>query len=38
MFYKTDPPKRGNFDSWYYFEIFTNQKSNSKKPPKVPKN
>ena len=27
-FYKTDPPKRGNFDSKYYFEIFKNHKSN----------
>ena len=38
MFYKTDPPKSGNSDSKYNFKIFKNQKSNSKKTPKVPKN
>ena len=32
-FYKTDPPKSGNFDSKYNFDIFKNQKSNSKKTP-----
>ena len=30
-FYKTDPPKSGNSDSKYNFEIFKNLKSNSKK-------
>ena len=30
-FYKTDPPKSGNYDSKYNLEIFKNQKSNSKK-------
>merc|ERR1712177_145150 len=37
-FHKTDPPKSGNSDSKYNFKIFKNQKSNSKRPPKVPKN
>ena len=37
-FYKTDPPKSGNCDSKYNFEIFKKQKLNSKKTPKVPKN
>ena len=32
-FYKTDPPKSGNFDSNYNFEILKNQKSYSKKTP-----
>ena len=32
-FHKTDPPKSGNSDSKYNFEIFKNQKSNSKKTP-----
>ena len=32
-FHKTDYPKSGNSDSKYNFEIFKNQKSNSKKTP-----
>merc|ERR1711867_271883 len=36
-FHKTDPPKSGNSDSKYNFEICKNQKSNSKKTKK-PKN
>ena len=30
-FYKTDPPKSGNFDSKNNFKIFKNQQSNSEK-------
>ena len=30
---KNKPPKNGNYDSKYNFEIFKNQKSNSKKTP-----
>ena len=37
-FYKTDPPISGNSYSKYNFEIFKNQTSNSKRPPKVQKN
>ena len=37
-FYKTNPSKSGNSDSKYNFQIFKNQKLNSKRPPKVPKN
>merc|ERR1711895_129131 len=36
-FDKTDPPKSGNCNSKYNFEIFKNQKSNSKKAPKSSK-
>ena len=32
-FHKTDPPKSENSYSKYNFEIFKNQKSNSKKTP-----
>ena len=36
-FHKTDPPKSGNSDSKYNFEIFKNQNQTKKRPPKVPK-
>ena len=36
-FYKTDPPKSGNSDSKYNFEIFKNQNQTQKRPPKLKK-
>ena len=38
MFYKTDHTQIKNSDSKYNLEIFKNQKSNSKRPPKLSKN
>ena len=32
-FYETDPPKSGNSDSKYNFDIFKNQKSNLENIP-----
>ena len=37
MFYKTDPPKSGNSDSKYNFQIFKNKNQTQKRPPKFSK-
>ena len=37
-FHKTDPPKNGNSDSKYDFEILKTKNQTQKRPPKVPNN